>query len=455
MFSRVVRIFLVLEMEEDEGTSEEMLQKLRNWQEEQKKRLIEQQAQQRLLLLEKQKRLLSMINCAEVGSIQEMEESGSISESYQALPHDHESPPQPVAKTPPSMDDIPLRKPRAVRSFQQMLESSLNNKGEENEPEDASGKKKFPFLKRGQGISRFGTISKPSIRKPVKKPPASKTKGKENKAPVPKVTNIKPQPLAKQKLFQQQSKDVPVTIPEPPKTVPRQATDLTSTSSLDIVPYRQPEEVVEPVNASRTEEDLAVFELLERFATINASFSSSSSLIGQLIDQGITHLPSPSKVLSFLSKRRADFNPSTSVDEDSLPNDAPAKSHRTGKHVHFAESVEDDEESQDRNGPWLSDIAQEVLLGRSHPPEPVNPPTTTVRNEQPNMINLNDTPTSPIGFPDYQKLFGNPVRSLWPSEDSTPSAIDSDPRIRLTDPDTDLRGKRHYSITISFFDVAI
>ena len=435
----------------DDARSEEMLQELRDWQQEQKKRLAEQQAQQRLLLLEKQKKLLSMINSAENSSpYQDSDSAAGLTESYRNHPSDADDGTPRIhnqAKPcPRSVDDVPLRKPRAVRSFQQMLETSLTNKGESGEPNEGQpgAEKKFPFLKRGQGISRFGTVSQP--KKSAGKPSSgAKTKGKENKAPVPsKPANKSLQSKNLKPVANIAPKQPAVQIIELDEAMPQPST------SAQIIPY-QPQ-VSQPsrsepeleFNSSRTEEDLAVFELLERFATINASFSSSSSLIGQLIDKGVTHLPSPSKVLSFLSKRRAAFPASAAAHgEEFYSGQAPPKTQKT-KHVHFAENVEDDEEDLS-DKPWLSGITEQVL-SQSHPSSPFI--SNTVQAAKPlreperpaPQLNLDETPTSPIGFPDYQKLFGNPARTLWSNDDVGSPDNDTDPRSRLTDPDTDLRG---------------
>lgn len=132
-----------------EAMSDEMLQQLRRWQQEQKNRLIEQQQQQRQLLIEKQKKLLSMIN-----------------DTSQTPP------------SPPNVDDVPLKKPRAVRSFQQLLETSIDQ-DKKHLPAKKNGERKFPFLKRGQGISRFGQVTKPKIVKVA----SQRKEDKENQTP--------------------------------------------------------------------------------------------------------------------------------------------------------------------------------------------------------------------------------------------------------------------------------
>jgi len=431
-------------MEEDDSVvedarSEEMIQQLRNWQEEQKKRLIEQQTQQRQLLLEKQKKLLSMINSVESGSVQE-EDLSALGESFQPLSIAAQ---EKVTKPSPSMDDIPLKKPRAIRPFQQMLETSLTAKESTKEPQEGASSKKFTFLKRGQGISRFGSITKPQTAR--KQPVATKAKGKENKAPLAKSVGEPSQPPV--------ADPKPVSIPNKKLAVEIRDPDIEEVST-QVATYHPKiaEEYLGKelaTNTSRTEEDLAVFELLERFTTINASFSSSSSLIGQLIENGVTHLPSPSKVLSFLSKRRAPDQPTSSREEFDTDHGA-SKSFKTGKHVHFAESVVANDESLQDEEPWLAGItggnfgppSESVRIGQQ-------PARSFSQPEPPPQINLDETPTSPIGFPDYQKLFGNPARSLWGNEDSS-SLTESDPRARLTDPDTDFRGKTVERISNSF-----
>ena len=65
----------------DDVMSEEMLQKLRNWQQEQKNRLMEQQQHQRLLLMEKQKKLLSMINTGDNSNTSENSSFGILEAS--------------------------------------------------------------------------------------------------------------------------------------------------------------------------------------------------------------------------------------------------------------------------------------------------------------------------------------------------------------------------------------
>lgn len=157
-------------------------------------------------------------------------------------------------------------------------------------------------------------------------------------------------------------------------------------------------------NSSRNEEDLAVFELLERFANINSSFSSSSSLIGQLIDKGITHLPSPSKVVHFLSKKPAR-----------------AATTATRRHVRFAETVDEvehPEEPEEMEEPPPSPFVSNTIR-----------PNTVGRQESKDD-DLDETPTSPIGFPDYQKLFGNPsmMRPLWTDQEelASPTTVQRD-----------------------------
>jgi hypothetical protein len=64
---------------------------------------------------------------------------------------------------------------------------------------------------------------------------------------------------------------------------------------------------------------------------------------------------------------------------------------------------------------------------------------------------LDETPTSPIGFPDYQKLFPNPARSLWTNEElPSPTTQDesflknNNPLSNLSDPVIDqIKGSRN------------
>jgi len=420
----------------EESNSEEMLEQLRRWQQEQQRKLIEQQQQQRQLLLEKQKKLLSLINSGDVSNRSVENETEENPEDEDRSPSGGQQRLYAGVKSPQSVDNVPLKKPRAVKTFQQLLETSLNSKNEASQVQNMQQtKKSFTFLKRGQGISRFGVISKPK-KVPIQKAPIFKNKqlNKENKAPaasLKKSTAIseKNKPTEefppKPTILPQQSSIESHTVP---KTV--EAVQKTQPSFGEIVRFQPSsfnnmEEVVE-VNSSRNEEDLAVFELLERFATINASFSSSSSLIGQLMEKGVTHLPSPSKVISFLSKKRVEFHPE---EEAASPNLQKTKTHR--KHVHFAESLE--LASEDLDKPWLSGINNE----ESSPY--VSNTVRPIRN--PEQVNLDETPTSPIGFPDYQKLFGLPARSLWAAEErATSPTNEENPMKNLTDPSLDLKG---------------
>ena len=153
----------------DDVMSEEMLLQLRQWQEAQKNRLIEQQQHQRQLLIEKQKKLLSMINtCEAANNTENVSQIGEQSEM--ALVGEHNIPKENsnytrASSSPPSVDDVPLKKPRAVRTFQQLLETSMTNKDQALTSQNTAQVKKFPFLKRGQGISRFGAIFKPKSEK--------------------------------------------------------------------------------------------------------------------------------------------------------------------------------------------------------------------------------------------------------------------------------------------------
>lgn len=408
----------------EDSNSEEMLEQLRRWQQEQKSVLQQKQQLQRQLLLEKQKKLLTLINSADVSnrSVDNAEDEDKCSSD--------------LMKSPTSVDDVPLKKPRSVKTFQQLLETSLNSKNGVSKVTDVSpNKKAFTFLKRGQGISRFGVISKPNKLLPQKAPALKKHQSinKENKEPP---AQLKKKPDTGKKTVGQ--------FPGKPTVLPQftaQTHSLPTSTGVEVVQNDQPNisEVVPyhsaalnnfgniEVNSSRNEEDLAVFELLERFATINASFSSSSSLIGQLIDKGVTHLPSPSRVISFLSKKRVEFHPEDAASPDLQ------KTKTRRKQVHFAESLE--LSSEDLNKPWLSGIAMTNEESSPYVSNTVRP----IRNTE--QVNLDETPTSPIGFPDYQKLFGLPARSLWAAEERTGSPTNVESPIKnLTDPSLDLKG---------------
>lgn len=417
--------------------SEDMLQQLRVWQQEQKSRLMEQQQQQRLLLMEKQKKLLSMINTCDAASISGNMSDGTLEpssfmqeEGYDTQNEKRCNSPKNSASSPNIVDDMPLKKPRSVRTFQQLLETSMGSKNQALSSENADNAKKFPFLKRGQGISRFGVISKP---KTVKASHSKGTSGKENKTPsnptttytVKEAPKMNKQPLP---LLQNQIKQ---------KSVPLQNNKEHGgpTKLMEVMPF-QPQfsanESVREVNSSRNEEDLAVFELLERFTNINASFSSSSSLIGQLIDKGVTHLPSPSKVMNFLSRKRTNFPANSSEEAGVAPE---RKSGKPIRHVRFAETVEEDQpqnkSNEDYEKPWLTDISEEnscdshaspYISNTIRPSQQSNPIASTIEDR----FDLDETPTSPIGFPDYQKLFGNPIRSLFTNEELPSPSQDDD-----------------------------
>jgi len=383
------------EISSDEPKSDELFQKLRDWQHQQHQRLIEQQQQQRLMLLNQQKQLLSRINS---GSAQETSCDYDIIMSPNQRDTNQVSDSRNVVNSPiHRVDDVPLKKPRSVKTFQQILENSLT-KQEQQEVAHNEQPKKFPFLKRGQGISRFGAVSRPT-----KRIPPCKRAGKENK----KISAA--QESDNLKTLNPESCNYPHNTAKPERATSKTETTAysqlvsfqpvtnviskTAPTSSQLVPETNIDEINKrdrgEVNSSRHGEDLAVFELLERFATINASFSSSSSLIGQLIERGVTHLPSPSKVIDFLShKQHLDI-----AEEEQIP-----KLPRANKHVHFSDSLDENPataESQSHPSPFVSNtLASGIHQFDETDPELENP-------------NFNETPLSPIGFPDFQKLFGN------------------------------------------------
>lgn len=460
---------------ETDEMPEEVLQQLRQWQEEQKNRLIEQQQNQRLLLLEKQKKLLSMINNSDV-------QSAATSAFPIESPSDHIQTEDNQTKndgnfsyqeSPKNVDDVPLKKPRSVRTFQQLIETTVTNKDQPQATQSAPRGKKFPFLKRGQGISRFGTISKPQTQNRLKS-----GVGKENKLPnfstenkkqafitesevAPVIENhLKTRVGKENKLPSFSSNDNKQTYAAEIQTTPiiqkhsiiRKPISFEPLQSSDVNVVALPtvqsvDESLREINSSRTEEELAVFELLERFANINASFSSSSSLIGQLIDKGVTHLPSPSKVINFLSKKQTDFSPR----EESAV-EPERKSGKPIRHVRFAESIEEEDShfkpEEEFRKPWLTELSDENTHAQTSPYV-----SNTIHRDRPSNqissiiskgVDLNETPTSPIGFPDYQKLFANPIQSLWTNEEAASPREDSSSKksvIDLSDPtDIPLKG---------------
>ena len=368
----------------DEPKSDELFQKLRDWQHQQHQRLIEQQQQQRLMLLKQQKELISRINSPEsvseapleVGTTSGHKNTNQVLHSLNV--------PKSQAYT---VDDVPLKKPRSIRSFQQILENSLTNKEQERDVQNEQQKSKFPFLKRGQGISRFGAISKPT-----KKLPSRKSVGKENK-----VVSVAQQSGNSETLNSKSCKNLPNSTPAENVISRTQSETETETApNYQMMSFQPTTSIKESnmrdggeVNSSRSGEDLAVFELLERFATINASFSSSSSLIGQLIDKGVTHLPSPSKVMDFLShKQQLD-----TTEEEQTP-----KITRTNKHVHFSDSLDETPvtgKSDSYSSPFVSNTLVSTIQ-QFNETDPV-----------PEQSNFSETPLSPIGFPDFQKLFAS------------------------------------------------
>lgn len=433
------------EISADGVMSEDMLQQLRVWQQEQKNRLIEQQQQQRLLLIEKQKKLLSMINTCDGATIQENTSVGTLQQSNFMMKEEFKNPkengcnsPKISVSSPNNVDDVPLKKPKSVRTFNQLLETSISSKDQVLSSQNTAQAKKFPFLKRGQGISRFGVISKPKIEKTTH---SKVTSGKENKIPFISMTTATTKEASKtnkQPISHMQNqvklKSVPVE--------PLQDTKV----SMEVVPFQAQvnvDESLQEVNSSKNEEDLAVFELLERFANINASFSSSSSLIGQLIDKGVTHLPSPSKVINFLSRKRTNFSVNNSEEAGIAPE---RKTGKPTRHVRFAETVDADQprsmSNEDGEKPWLADISEENACESHASPYISNTIRPSHQSDHPaspveSRFDLDETPTSPIGFPDYQKLFGNPIRSLFTNEE-LPSPTQDDSFLKNSNPLSDL-----------------
>lgn len=432
---------------------EDALLQLRRWQEEQRARLIEQQKQQRELLLEKQKRLLSMLNSTS-SEASGCEDSQSVSGALRNNTSETEPIPNQELHTPKTIDDLPLKKPQALQSFQQIMETSLNSKVAPQSSSPEPPEKKYTFLKRGEGIKkRFGRASTAVIKKEKAKENQAINRhgsGKENKQPLkteipisktppscaipqshtslpnPRNGSITTEMPLKQLLPSSSSGPSQEMAIEERTNFPIEvkATSLfENVGSLrtmhDLNSMRDNFDSQKDAGASHNEEELAVFELLERFASINASFSSSSSFIGQLIEKGVNHLPSPSKVIDFLSKRRLDSP------ENNARRVEPVAAAKSQKKVHFAEVLEE-QRNEDSGEGWLDDITTEnadedlspyvsntLQRGRYV----VDPSPILTGEDKPK---LDETPTSPIGFPDYKKLFGNPVRTLWTREDFSP-----------------------------------
>lgn len=362
----------------DEPKSDELFQKLRDWQHQQHQRLIEQQQQQRLMLLQQQKQLLSRINTDCVLETP-LEDNGTSpdQESNNQVLHSSKGVNNPTYR----VDDVPLKKPRSIRTFQQILENSLTKKELPNGNPSEQQKTKFPFLKRGQGISRFGVVSKPA-----KKLSSHKSVGKENQMAVAVQQSANVNTLGLKSCKNSQICSQPEEVTSETET----AADTDCHQLVSLQPAGNSNESNtkdREVNSSRSGEDLAVFELLERFATINASFSSSSSLIGQLIDRGVTHLPSPSKVMDFLShKQHLDI-----AEEEPTP-----KLLRTNKHVHFSDSLDESPVSAKPES-YQSPFISNTVGSANQQIDDTDP--------EPEQSNFDETPPSPIGFPDFKKLF--------------------------------------------------
>lgn len=434
---------------------EEALRQLRRWQDEQRARLIEQQKQQRELLLEKQKKLLSMLNSAGKGPPSD-DDSLNVPEVLRnnTLEDDdgHQGP-----STPKTIDEVPLKKPRALQSFEQIMENSLNSKDAPPVSSPEAPERKFTFLKRGEGISkRFGRVPNITLKKGHPKASKAVTRqnsGKENREPpkaeppISKSLSSRPPSLCQTSTASTRSSRDTCSDSEPLPAVPppqpehfvkqttfekQEKTALDRAASLDEecieslrnfhVPYQMRDQcITKDAGVSHNEEELAVFELLERFASINASFSSSSSLIGQLIEKGVNHLPSPSKVIEFLSKKR--------LEPPETEQAGPHLASKAQKKVHFAEILEEQRDdscvgldnltAENADGDY-SPYVSNTLHCRPHADEESPIPAYEPKSKH------DESPASPIGFPDYKKLFGNPVRTLWAREELPSPGQDED-----------------------------
>ena len=401
----------------DDVDPEDLLKRLRDWQQQQQNRLAQQQQQQRQILLQQQSQLLSKLGSPRV----EVDEKiavpeKSADESLDIVEVKAKQWKKSTARH-TTVDEMPLKKPRTVKTFQQLLETSLPVSDPPPDEKANHGQKKFSFLKRGQGISRFGQISFPVKRQaPVKK---LVKKGKENQFPAATSNNkiVTREIKAKEPIPKQQAK---ASEPEPlvsslrALAAPVHVEDELPIEIEEVAPVSTPEE--RAAKSSREEEDLAVFELLEKFATINASFSSTSSFIGQLIDKGVTSLPSPSKVIDFLAKKGHIEAPSN-VCQDQGP-----KPLKNDRHVRFADDLEVDDSSILYNKPWLNRIEEESIDPAS-PCEPRSSPFVSntciggrhhFYDPAPSsaQLDFDETPASPIGFPDMRRLLAESPSSL-------------------------------------------
>ena len=476
----------------ENSNPEELFEQLRNWQQQQQQRLLEQQQQQRKMLIEQQNKLLTMINPSDNQSIPKSAVSVENSNptfldvASVGVPQVNVTPGQIqnvqnrnfVASRKQSFDEIPLKKPRAVKSFNQLLETSLTKNENAEETPDSKSTKKFPFLKRGQGISRFGFDPKlPGKKKSNALQKKIPKEGKENKAPIhvktKGQTNDKTQKTT-ENLPRNTNMMLPVahTLSENQVNMDVQE-DQVNSNSQESTAYCQQAEIEEiggdsyviqdQPKTNRDEEDLAVFELLERFATINASFSSTSSFIGQLLDKGINQLPSPSKVISFLAKKKQIHIASNDNLEGQSDERAP-RPLKGNKHVRFAESLEVSDASFLEDKPWLSAMKSDATSNDRRPESPFDShpspfisntcqPLRTITNENSApersnaRVDLNETPTSPIGFPDFKKLFADPPskQPFWlgrePQLESKGSKTESSGS-KDDQYDIDARGKR-------------
>lgn len=442
----------------NDSNAEELFEQLRNWQQQQHQRLLEQQQQQRKLLADQQNKLMVMLNS-----------SDSPADSPEEHVHSADSASTPLISvtaneiedvqnqnfkgyTKNSLDEIPLKKPRSVKTFNQLLETSLTKNDQvENTKENPTHTRKFPFLKRGQGISRFG----PALKKPLKKTgnpghkKPGKATGKENRP----IMEPKEEDELKKRNIESVAKDISGEMPvrpsgpsiqavsRPPKESSTGLLDPT-TSTQKLASYQQETEndidlsvddEAKEGKSGHEEEDLAVFELLERFATINASFSSTSSFIGQLLEKGVTQLPSPSKVINFLSKKQEVHN--QVIGEGACYR---SKSLKSTKHVRFAENLEDS------TSPWLDPILPTEMHQQPQVEPQSSPYVSNTCSSQPTFtsaqqrfnraLELDEPPASPIGFPDLKQLFDDPLPRPWLDEERpfgrTSPPLDEEPRLR-------------------------
>lgn len=209
-----------------------------------------------------------------------------------------------------SIDDIPLPSPK--KDFHTLLEEKLNKETElaSNEHTDAMAKPKKPFLRKGQGLSRFKMSTRSHHPQIVKKYSTSLSLNKKN---ADKSNNCKSKKTVRKNIVSESPNNVSTVIGRQQlnlKAVPLPRKILNKSESIpcnEQVATSNRSKHLSELNMldfeSKTErelEEVRIFELLEEKAE-NSSFCSTSSTVLAFLQQS-----TPYKVKKMLNYSRSE-----------------------------------------------------------------------------------------------------------------------------------------------------